>query len=164
MQTFLPKSSNDFTEIAKTLDNKRLHKQSLEAWQILMVLVELDPQGNHRTPKGWVNHPAVKMWRGNEVALAVYAVAMTEEWKRRGYKTTIDSKVMATILSAYEQHLTDMAVALPDWMSNPKMFEEIASTHRQALLAKDYAWYSQFGWPEDTGVAPNSYIYKWPVE
>ena len=64
MQTFVPLTST-VDDIAKVLDNKRLNKQALEGWQILMTLLELDPQGNHRVPKGWYNHPAVKMWRGH---------------------------------------------------------------------------------------------------
>jgi hypothetical protein len=52
---------------------------------------------------------------------------------------------------------------LPSWVTDQELYEKIASTHRQALLVKDYAWYSQFDWPEDTGVAPTEYDYIWPV-
>lgn len=159
MQTFLTKSSDDFDAIARELDNRRLHKQSLEAWQILMVLLELDPQGNPRAPKGWVNHPAVKMWRGHEHALYLYIQAMVAEWKSRGFKSTIDEKARATFRLAQQMN-KQMGNQWPEWLYDPA----IASTHRQALLVKDYAWYSQFGWPEDTGVAPTTYDYVWPVK
>ena len=86
MQTFVPLATTDFIQIAKTLDNKRLNKQALEGWQILMTLLELDPLGNDRIPKGWANHPAVKMWRGSETLLMNYVVAMGVEWVSRGYK------------------------------------------------------------------------------
>jgi hypothetical protein len=54
MQTFLP--DRDFAVCAATLDNRRLGKQRLEAYQILRTLRGLSP--------GWSHHPAVAMWRG----------------------------------------------------------------------------------------------------
>lgn len=161
MQTFIPVATDNFDEHAKFLDNKRLNKQALEGWQILMTLLELNPQGEYRKPKGWVNHPAVKMWRDHEPALFLYVIAMTREWKRRGYKTTIDDKATKTIDRAWQMGLIGELSSMPDWMTNQGKFEEIASSHRKALLAKDYEWYSQFGWPEDTGTAPESYEYVW---
>ena len=77
MQTFLPQTSS-FVHIAQELDNKRLNKQVLEAWQLMLVLTSLNPQGEHRDPKGWRNHPAAKMWEGHEKALALYATTMCE--------------------------------------------------------------------------------------
>jgi hypothetical protein len=163
MQTFVPKTES-FDAIAKVLDRQRLNKQALEGWQILMTLLELDPQGNHRIPKGWVNHPAVKMWRGHEMALYLYIEAMVTEWKRRGYKSTIGDKAKATILRAVELGLLeDSESSNPAWMSYQPQYKEIASSHRLALLNKDYEWYSQFGWAEDTGFRPETYEYIWPV-
>jgi hypothetical protein len=72
-----------------------------------MTLLELDPQGNHRVPKGWYNHPAVKMWRGHEYALYRYIQAMVSEWKSRGYKSTIGDKAKATIMRAIELGLLE---------------------------------------------------------
>lgn len=164
MQTFIPLATTDYSEIAKTLDNKRLNKQALEGWQILMTLLELDPQGNYRKPRGWVNHPAVKMWKHSELELGRYTFAMVEEWKRRGFKSTIGEKASFTIQIACENSLVDTDyITPPNWMQNQQQLEAVASTHRQALLVKDYAWYSQFNWPEDTGVEPTEYEYKWPV-
>ncbi len=74
MQTFVPLFGS--TDTAQVLDRARLNKQALEGWQILMNLVQLDPQGNHRVSKGWSNHPAVKMWRGHEGALVSYILKM----------------------------------------------------------------------------------------
>jgi hypothetical protein len=163
MQTFIPLATDDYSEIAKTLDNKRLNKQALEGWQILMTLLELDPQGDHRKPRGWVNHPAVRMWRGSELELGSYVGAMVKEWKRRGYKSTIDVKTSNTLQVAYENALINEQPHKPTWMQDQQELEAIASTHRKALLVKDYAWYSQFNWPEDTGVEPTEYEYKWPM-
>lgn len=162
MQTFVPLTSS-FEDIARTLDRARLNKQALEGWQILMTLLELDPQGDHREPKGWVNHPAVKMWRGHEYALYRYIQAMVAEWIRRGYKSTIGDKAKATMLRAYELGLLEEPASNPMWMSDMSYFSEVASSHRVALLSKDYEWYSQFGWHEDTGVRPETYNYIWPV-
>lgn len=161
MQTFLPLPTVDFSETARVLDNKRLNKQALEGWQILLTLLELDPAGNHRTPKGWVNHPAVKMWRGHEPLLWVYVMAMVAEWKSRGFKSTIGDKATETIRQAYEAGTISSFGRVPDWMQESSKFAEIATTHRQALLVKDYEWYSQFGWAEDTGTKPESYEYIW---
>lgn len=162
MQTFVPLTSS-FEDIAKVLDNKRLNKQALEGWQILMTLLELDPEGNHRIPKGWVNHPAVKMWRGHEIALYRYIQAMVDEWKRRGFKSTIGDKAHATIKRALELGLIESESTNPMWLSDFSTFETIASSHRLALLNKDYDWYSQFGWSEDHGQRPATYEYIWPV-
>lgn len=162
MQTFVPETSS-FDAIAKVLDRQRLNKQALEGWQILMTLLELDPQGEHRVPKGWVNHPAVKMWRGHEMALYLYIEAMVKEWKRRGYKSTIGDKAKATILRAIQLGTLDQASSNPYWISDFSMFNEVASSHRLALLNKDYEWYSQFDWPEDKGSRPETYDYIWPV-
>jgi hypothetical protein len=162
MQTFVP-VTDSFDDIAKVLDNKRLNKQALEGWQILMNLLQLDPQGDHRVSKGWSNHPAVKMWRGHETALYLYVQAMVKEWKRRGYKSTIDDKARATMIVALKLGLLPPTASNPIWISSTKTFSEIASSHRLALLNKDYEWYSQFGWPEDTGSRPETYEYVWPV-
>jgi hypothetical protein len=162
MQTFVPLTTS-FEDIAKVLDNKRLNKQALEGWQILMTLLELDPQGNHRIPKGWVNHPAVRMWKGHEMALYRYIDAMVVEWKRRGYKSTIGDKAKATIMRALELGLLSDVSTNPGWLSNPQTFKDVAASHRLALLSKDYEWYSQFGWKEDLGYRKETYEYVWPV-
>jgi hypothetical protein len=79
MMTFVV--SSDVMECAKALDYRRLGKQRVEAYQILRTL-----RGHSH---GWKNHPAVKMWRGYEDALALYMNAMIKEWVARGYKNTM---------------------------------------------------------------------------
>jgi hypothetical protein len=163
MQTFVPITSG-FSNIAEVIDNKRLNKQALEGWQIMMTLLELDPQGEHREPKGWRNHPATKMWRGHEVALNSYIQAMVVEWKKRGYKSTIGDKANSTLAKAVELGITSDKYEDPSWLSDSSKFSEIASSHRLALLTKNYEWYSQFDWPEDAGTQPDGYEYVWPVD
>jgi hypothetical protein len=161
----MPLATSDYAAIARTLDNKRLHKQALEAWQILMVLVELNPDGVDRKPTGWVNHPATKMWRNREQALLLYILAMVVEWHERGYKSTIGEKAIQTYLTAVKRGKADISHTplLPSWQIDNDEFEKVAGTHRQALLAKNYAHYSQFGWQEDNGIEPTTYEYYWPT-
>lgn len=163
MQTFVPIASTNFADIAKVLDNKRLNKQALEGWQIMMNLLQLDPKGEHRISKGWSNHPAVKMWRGHEQSLFDYIAAMTDEWILRGYKTTIKDKALETLKVAMQHGLVSAIINPPTWITESKVYEVVAKSHRLALLTKEYEWYSQFGWEEDTGKPPQSYDYVWPV-
>lgn len=161
MQTFLT-TTTSFKATAQTLDNKRLNKQALEAWQILMTNLQLDPQGNFRQPKGWYNHPATKMWRGHETALYQYIQQMVIEWKSRGFNSTIGDKAKATMLRAQELGLVDLTeIKFPKWMQDTEHFARIAESHRKALLVKNYEWYSQFNWSEDTGAPESDYEYVW---
>ena len=157
MQTFLP--STDYAEVASVLDRQRLNKQALEAWQLMLVNLKLDPEGNPREPKGWYNHPAALMWRGHEGALLEYIEAMTTEWVARGYKTTIFEKAQRTIESALRLNLS-FSFQKPRWMETLSVLD-VTSSHRTALLSKNYEHYSQFGWAEDSGVAPETYEYVW---
>jgi hypothetical protein len=161
MQTFLPLATKDFAQVARVLDNKRLNKQALDGWQIMLNLLELDPEGNHRTPKGWSNHPAVKMWRGSELTLWEYVMAMVDEWKARGFKSTIGDKATRTLAHAAARTTMPSSQWYPAWMQDPDKFEQIAASHRVALLSKNYEWYSQFHWSEDNGVRPDHYDYVW---
>jgi hypothetical protein len=79
MQTFLP--YKDYDQCAEILDNKRLNKQILEAYQILKVLSGKSPSG------AWRNHPAVLMWKNAEWSLRNYAKVMIKEAKARGIRT-----------------------------------------------------------------------------
>ena len=138
MQTFLPIAS--FFESATCLDFKRLGKQRVEAWQILQTL--------YGKSNGWINHPAVRMWKGYEHYLSFYGLAICAEWKRRGYK---DNLLMEKFW--LEFNFTDSDL-LPPWLGD----EAFHSSHRAALLAKDLDWYSQFGWTEEPKID-----YIWPI-
>lgn len=161
MQSFLT-STTSFTDTAQVLDNKRLHKQTLEAWQCLLTITHLDPDGNHREPKGWSNHPVVKMWRGYETAFVSYISATYFEWRSRGYKSSLLDKTLRTYDLAVSLGRISDALVLPNWMTDVNYFERLTSTHRTALLCKNYDWYSQFNWPEDSGTRPETYEYLWP--
>jgi hypothetical protein len=161
MQSFLT-STSSFIETAQVLDNKRLHKQTLEAWQCLLTIANLDPDGNHREPKGWSNHPVVKMWRGYETAFVSYISATYFEWKSRGYKSSLLEKTLRTYDLAVDLGRISDELVMPAWITDTAYFSRLTSTHRTALLCKNYDWYSQFGWPEDSGTQPETYEYLWP--
>ena len=121
MQTFLPYP--DFVKTARVLESKRLGKQRVEVVQILNAL--------HEIKEGWRNHPCTHMWRGYEVALAAYGLAMCEEYARRGYKNTLTEP-------ALQQHLewatgSEYELVMPWWMGN----EAFHLAHQSVLLRKD---------------------------
>lgn len=151
MQTFLPYS--DFASTAKTLDWRRLGKQRVEARQIIETLIGVS--------KGWTNHPAVKMWRGHEVALSLYLKAMIDEWVFRGYRNAaqfvevIDHRRVRVYFGERPGIvLKASSKVMPPWLGNMSFH----ASHRSNLLRKDYAWYSQFGWMELPGLP-----YVWPT-
>lgn len=132
MNTFLPYA--DFDASARSLDDRRLGKQRVEAMQILNVL-------EGRT-KGWRNHPAVLMWRGYEDALRLYMNACIREWIRRGHRNQM---ALAHV---------DRNVPLPPWIGE----ERVHAAYRANLLRKNPAHYGALGWTEDPTLP-----YEWPV-
>lgn len=121
MQTFLPYPN--FYLSAECLDNKRLGKQRVEAWQILQAL-----RGN---TKGWQSHPATVMWRGHEQALILYGIVICTEWRRRGFKDSMLERFLA------EQ--TDLHPDLPWWYG----FKPLHTSHRSNLVRKDPDYYTK---------------------
>jgi len=164
MQTFLTSSqwnvspSEIFSATAKTLDNKRLNKQALEAWQILMTNLRLNPDNTLRTSKAWMNHPATRMWTGCDSLLLDYINEMVTEWVARGYKSTIADKAQHTFRHALRIGATPSSPNLPNWITNPLMLESVVNTHRIALSAKEWDHYKQFEW---VNAEPASYEYHW---
>lgn len=136
MQTFLPYP--DFRQSAKCLDRQRLGKQRVEAMQILKIVT------GERTTGGWINHPAVNMWRGYPDALKLYLKICIEEWTSRGYGNTMDIPIIEN----------EKDVKMPPWLGDDKFH----ASHRSNLLRKDPEHYGSFGWTE--GPELN---YVWPV-
>jgi hypothetical protein len=133
MQTFLP--SKDFNESAKMLDSKRLNKQILEAYQILRVLSGVN-EGN-----GWVNHPAVKMWRGSDNILFTYATAMIREADKRGIKTDKNKSNLSLIRNFA---MKTWGTSFPSWYTNPQELKRVLATHKTNLYIKDEIFYADF--------------------
>ena len=124
MQTFLPYPS--FAESASVLDRLRLGKQRVETLQILKCLAHSN---------GWQHHPVVKMWRGFEVALCHYGIAICKEWLSRGYKDTVLAQIRSYVTSSVETN--------PPWLHGI-----IHSQYRALLMYKNPTHYGQFGWSE----------------
>lgn len=138
MQTFLPFA--DFEQSAACLDMKRLGNQRKESLQILNAL--------HNLSKGWVNHPATKMWRGYEQALIEYSITICDRWIRLGYKDTCKDKLLA---------FKHGSIVYPPWLGG-----YIHRTHKAALLHKNYPFYSVYGWDKYPEYVPVEEKYYWP--
>ena len=136
MQTFLPYS--DYVASAKCLDRQRLGMQRVETLQILTTIA----YGSR-----WENHPAVAMWRGHELSLCAYGEIICKEWLRRGYKDTCYDKITAM------RFVFPQRYGVPSFVGK----RSFHTSHRAALLAKNYAHYSQFGWSENPKIN-----YVWP--
>lgn len=123
---------------AKSLDNKRLGKQRVEALQIL--------RANLGLTKGWVNHPAAVMWRGHEGYLILYIDSICMEWRNRGYVDNVYEQVQEL------QRKYDIQGWTPPWWWGN---DEIHKSHRSNLKRKDPVWY-RFRVRKDIP-------YKWPI-
>ena len=121
----------DVDEIAESLDYRRLGKQRVEAYQIW--------RANQGITKGWRNHPAARMWKGYECALATYTNAMIREWISRGYKNTMQ----------FLPHCKNPI--FPPWWGK----ESVMLSHRASLNKKMPEFYT-FDVPEFEG-------YVWPI-
>lgn len=143
MQTFLPYSN--FKMSANCLDNKRLGKQRVEAYQILKILL------GEQESQAWKNHPAVKMWKGHEKWLYDYIVEICSAWKQKGFKDTV--YVKSTDLINRHKDLIEIS-SYPEFINN----KEFLSSHQSNLLRKNSEFYSQFGWKVKENLE-----YVWPI-
>lgn len=144
MQTFLPLP--DYEESARVLDYRRLGKQRVECKQILNALTG--------ESKGWVNHPATKMWRGHEYHLILYALYICEEWCSRGYSDTLNAWFRDKLKVARSFCDLEKGALAPPWLGQ----KDFHASHRSNLLRKDPDWYGQFNWPESDDMP-----YVWPT-
>jgi len=135
--TFLP--YEDFYKSAKSLDYKRLGKQRSEAYYILKIL------NNEWGGKGWVNHPAVKMWVGCNEMLKLYFNVMVIEWVDRGYNNN------------YELFKIDESKLISPWWLGNKDFHRAM---RSRLIEKNRGFYLD-KFSNDDGFNDGKYL--WPV-
>lgn len=140
MQTFLPYAN--FVKSAQVLDNKRLGKQRVETLQILYALTGKSSR--------WINHPAVKMWKGYEEALRLYGIVICLEWRRRGFKDTCLEKISNVLDGPYNLRV----LLMPWWLAS----EDFHRAHKSNLLRKFPEHYSKY-WND----VPNDISYMWPV-
>lgn len=127
MQTFLPYP--DIRKSLQVLDNKRLGKQRVEAYQIISAITgrkKLDG-----TPyKGWINHPCSVMWRNYVPALKYYMNECISEWESRGFKNNMKKE---EVPETFEY---------PFWFGDSRFHD----SHKSNLLKKDVEFYSQYNW------------------
>jgi hypothetical protein len=121
-----------------------LGKQRVEAKQINKAL-----SGEYE--KAWVNHPAVLMWKGYEVALCNYALCICNEWRSRGY----NDNQLPYFNQERDKWVQKRGVVIPPWLTNEALF----ASHRSNLLRKDFSFYSQYGWTESSDLP-----YIWPSQ
>lgn len=150
MQVFVP--SPDFAESARALDDRRLFKQLVEVYQLLMTILGL-PKLDGTPRKGWLNHPATVQWRDHPGALKRYALAVAKECKDRGQNAAgLESKIVA--LPVRDDGTN------PPWLGD----DTLHSSHRARLLQKDFNYYRRHDWPEadDPNLAARRYFWAVP--
>lgn len=140
MQTFLPLP--DYQQSMRSLDKSRLGNQ---VWREGITLL----RGR------WPNHPANKMWRGHEYHLGLYLLAGIDVLKERGKFYEETQKKILLEMSKFTN------TGPPKWLGDDRFH----SSHRKALLFKNYDWYKQFNWKElpDIPNEKGKLNYFWPT-
>lgn len=149
IQTFLP--YEDYTETARCLRDKELENQRLHVKMLLDTLHEID----ELTVQVWRSHPAVDMWKGYEAQLAVYGLAMCDEWTRR-----FGTDKLTDYIQWHLDNVTcveDFVMEKPPWMRRTITLDALVRNHRGVLIAKDPVWYSRYKWE----IAPCTAFF-WP--
>jgi hypothetical protein len=104
---------------AKLLDNRRLNKAKLEAFQIINVL--------EKKRKGYSNHPIILMWADNINGLKYFYNCHIDEWVSRGKNNNM-----------VKFDLSNEDYSLPWWFSN----RQIHLSHMASLMRKDEKFYT----------------------
>lgn len=137
MQTFLPYPDFEFS--IKTLDDQRLNKQIIEAFEIFSIHY-------YKKESKWKNHPATLMWKDYELTLGRYIKLCCQEWWNRDNSGHINEN---------ENCFDEPLIKYPDWFGD-KLFH---ASHRSNLLLKS-DFYLQYEWVE----WEKPYIpYVWPT-
>lgn len=145
MQTFLPYPN--FEASARALDNKRLGKQRVEAFQCLQALFGIETR--------WAHHPAVQMWKFCEFKLYEYGITMCRIWIARGFEDNMERR--------FDELLEDALVHArlepsrntnePWWLG----YERLHLSHKSNLVRKMPEHYRLL-WPD----VPDDLPYVWP--
>jgi hypothetical protein len=137
MQTFLPFET--FSDSMLHIDNKRLGNQVYREGLTLL-------------GGGWKNHPASKMWRGFECALAHYCLRGAMEMVARNYWK---DEVCTRWITYFQDKTAELEdTGNPPWLGDGRLH----ASHRANLLRKDPEYYGKFGWSESPDME-----YYWPV-
>lgn len=122
MMTFVV--DGNIIKAVSLLDDKRLGKQRVEAYQLIRIL-----EGHQSS---WKSHPALKMWIGYTDGLKYYFNCCVKEWTKRGKKNT---------MILYE---LPKKVVLPWWTQ----WDRLIYSHQAMLNRKEPSFYS-FSVPEE---------------
>jgi len=131
MQVFLPYP--DFKKSLESLDDKRLGKQRVEAYQLISGLEGRLTLNGKTYSKGRINHPISQMFRDNLPALKQYLNDSIDVWVARGKNNTMQKEVI------------NEEIIMPIWFGNEKFHK----SHRANLLRKDATYYGSHGWTDD---------------
>lgn len=152
MQTFLPFPSFELS--AQTLDNRRLNKQSVECYQIGLILWR--KKGwlpNPTNKKGFWNHPAVRIWEDSEFSFLEYWSAIIKECNARSINTKLLQRRWEELESAIPWNFFPWSLfsLAPAWLGNP----DFHASHQSNLKRKDPIYYP---FP----LLPSNLPYIWP--
>jgi hypothetical protein len=143
-------TSTNLKECARNLDNLRLNKQIVEGKQIIKILETVDKTGKIPVGRGFVNHPATKMWMGHTNQLKTYVNHMIREWVTvRGKNHSVqiypvdESKYNIPVCKfdgskAVYEELHDEEHCFPKWFSFPPFI----MAHKASLYRKNPMHYS----------------------
>lgn len=146
VNTFLPHA--DFSDSAKSLDDKRLGNQRREVLTMLSAIYRVTILGHPPNEVGWFNHPATQMWAFYPHWLAKYGMVICTEVISRGQT----DRCLAQMVG----HLRNFERDSP-WLDRPpawlgrRLFHE---SNQRVLAFKDSIHYSEW--------APGALAYVWP--
>lgn len=134
------KYPNDWLICSKC--NKLFHDDS-EHWDHkefeFHSLLSLQKSKNYKVH--YENHPMVLFWRGYEMSLCRYGIAICNEWMKRGYQ----DNTRHFFLKMLNEYRKENDMIDPPWINS----RELHIAHKASLLRKNHKWYSQFGWKVD---------------
>ncbi len=140
MLTLLPHRDYEVTAaelLDSDLENAILHTK---------MLLECLHQTDDDQVRAWNAHPAADMWRGYEVQLALYGLALCGQKLRR--EPLWDSNLPDRIQWHFETATMpdDFKMEKPPWMLDDFKIREVERTHRSHLIKRNRD-YKQ-AWPE----------------
>lgn len=109
------------------LDLRRLNRQRSDIVEILRACAEEPPPDDKE-------HPAIRMWRGNEQHLIQYGIAVCLEWQSRGNNDALLSKIMAFIAQFPD------STEPPEWLGD----EAFHNAHKSYLKRLLPSWYDDY--------------------
>ena len=103
--------------------------------------------GYYNQSGAWLNHPAVKMWRGYEANLVDYGLEICQEWGKRGFADSCYDKI-ASFNALFVKK------SEPPFLGCQRFHD----SHKSNLLRKNSHYYGQFTWHVSKNLP-----YFWPV-